>query len=91
MLKTFRGGLHVPENKNTSSCPIENLPSPKYVSIPMQQHIGAPATPLVSKGDRVKKGQLIAKAADGLSVNIHASISGVVIGAKDGVISIKAE
>ncbi|MDR0599026.1 MAG: 4Fe-4S dicluster domain-containing protein [Treponema sp.] len=50
---------------------------PKKVRIPCSQHIGAPALPVVSAGDRVERGQLIAKAAEGKpSANIHASISG---------------
>ena len=61
------------------------------VNIPTRQHIGVPAKTIVKLGDRVQKGQIIAKASEGLSVNIHASISGVVIGANDGVISIKAD
>ena len=79
MLKTFKGGLHVPDNKNTRDCPIINIPAPKKVYIPMQQHIGAPALPLVSKGDYVKKGQLIGNFENGLSCPIHASVSGTVI------------
>lgn len=78
MLKTFKGGLHVPDNKNTRSCVIENLPAPSKVYIPMQQHIGAPAVPLVSKGDYVKKGQLIGNFENALSCPIHASVSGTV-------------
>ena len=49
------------------------------VEIKMSQHIGAPSIPVVNTGDTVKAGQLIAKAADGLSVPQHASISGKVI------------
>ena len=78
MLKTFKGGLHVPDNKNTHACPIEKLPAPARVYIPMQQHIGAPAQPLVQKGDYVKKGQLIGNFENGLSCPIHASVSGTV-------------
>ena len=78
MLKTFKGGLHVPDNKNTHDCPIVKLPAPAKVYIPMQQHIGAPAQPLVQKGDYVKKGQLIGNFENGLSCPIHASISGTV-------------
>lgn len=78
MFKTFKGGLHVPDNKNTRDCPIVNLPAPSKVAIPMQQHIGAPAMPLVSKGDYVKKGQLIGNFENGLSCPIHASVSGTV-------------
>jgi len=78
LLKTFKGGLHVPDNKNTRECSIINIPAPAKVYIPMQQHIGAPAIPLVSKGDYVKKGQLIGNFENGLSCPIHASVSGTV-------------
>jgi Na+-translocating ferredoxin:NAD+ oxidoreductase RnfC subunit len=49
------------------------------VILPLQQHLGAPATPLVDKGSRVRKGQLIADVAEGkMGAAIHASIDGVV-------------
>lgn len=51
----------------------------KQVTIPFQQHIGKPATPVKQVGDRVKKGELLAAAAEGLSANIHASIGGVIL------------
>ena len=50
----------------------------KKVKIPMSQHIGAPAVPIVVKGEKVEKGQKIAEAGDGLSVPVHSSISGMV-------------
>ena len=50
----------------------------KKVKIPMSQHIGAPAVPIVVKGEKVEKGQKIAEARDGLSVPVHSSISGTV-------------
>ena len=78
MLKTFKGGLHIPDCKNTKDCAILPYPAPSKVSIPMQQHIGAPATVLVAKGDYVKKGQLIGNFENGLSCPIHASVSGTV-------------
>ena len=78
MLKTFKGGLHVHDNKNTRFCPVIDIPSPKKVSIALQQHIGAPALPVVSKGDYVKKGQLIGDFENGLSCPVHASVSGTV-------------
>ncbi len=68
----------MPDNKNTKDLPIVDMPSPAVVSIPMQQHIGAPAVPLVAKGDYVKKGQLIGSFENGLSCPIHASVSGTV-------------
>ncbi len=76
--KTFRGGLHVDSEKNTSGMPIVEFPSPDIVSIPMQQHIGAPATPLVAKGDHVRIGDVIGRFDQGLSCPVHASISGTV-------------
>ena len=68
----------MPDNKNTRNCPITDFPQPQKVAIPMQQHIGAPAVPLVAKGDYVKKGQLIGNFENGLSCPIHASVSGTV-------------
>ncbi len=79
MLKTFsKGGVHPPENKISASNPIEILPLPQKVSIPVSQHIGAPATVLVAKGDKVKVGQVIAQSAGFVSANIHSSVSGTV-------------
>ncbi|MBW6535741.1 MAG: electron transport complex subunit RsxC [Mariniphaga sp.] len=79
MLKTFKkGGVHPPENKLSSGKPIEVLPPPASVFIPVAQHIGAPATPVVSRGDTVKVGQIIAKSSSFVSTNIHSSVSGKV-------------
>lgn len=52
---------------------------PEQVIIPLSQHIGAPATPVVQKGDTVKAGQLIAQATGFVSANIHSSVSGTVV------------
>jgi electron transport complex protein RnfC len=79
MLKTFKiGGVHPPENKISANAKIEQLPLPKTVFIPVAQHIGAPALPVVNKGDVVKVGQLIAKSSSFVSTNIHAPVSGKV-------------
>ena len=78
MAKTFKGGIHVPDEKHTKNLPITEFPAPKTVSIPMQQHIGAPATPLVKKGDYVCVGQVIGRFDNGLSCPVHASVSGTV-------------
>ncbi len=79
MLKTFRlGGIHPPENKLSAAEQIRELPLPPVVFIPVGQHIGAPATPVVQKGDKVKAGQLIAKSTGFVSANIHSSVSGTV-------------
>ena len=68
MLKTFKiGGVHPPENKLSAAGKIQVLPIPEKVIIPLGQHIGAPATPIVQKGDKVKTGQLIAQASGTVS------------------------
>lgn len=80
MLKTFKiGGVHPPENKLSAGSKIQVLPIPEQVIIPLSQHIGAPATPVVQKGDNVKVGQLIAGASGFVSANIHSSVSGTVV------------
>jgi electron transport complex protein RnfC len=77
--KSFRGGAHPPEEKHWSEQQsIEALPLPEEVIIPLQQHIGAPAEPIVQKGDTVKTGQMIGKSEKFVSVPSHASISGTV-------------
>ena len=79
MLKTFSiGGIHPAENKLSADSAIQVLPIPQMVSIPIAQHIGAPATPIVKKNDVVKVGQLIAKSSGFVSANIHSSVSGTV-------------
>ena len=78
MAYTFRGGIHVEEYKNTRRCRIESLPAPEIVTIPLSQHIGAPATALVKKGDTVTIGQKIGDVTGGLGCPVHASISGTV-------------
>lgn len=79
MLKTFRkGGVHPSENKLSANAHIEVLPAPSSVFIPVGQHIGAPGTPVVKRGDEVKAGQLIAKSSSFVSTNIHSPVSGVV-------------
>ena len=78
MSLTFKGGLHPAENKITAKMPIEVMPKPQIVSIATSQHIGAPSTPLVKKGDRVLKGQMIGSVEGGLTCPVHASVSGTV-------------
>lgn len=78
-MKTFPvGGIHPPENKLTAGAKIGYLPIPGSVTIPVSQHIGAPATVIVSKGDNVKTGQPIATSKGFVSSNIHSSVSGKV-------------
>jgi electron transport complex protein RnfC len=79
VLKTFPiGGVHPPENKLSAAIPIEYLPVPETVIIPVSQHIGSPSIPVVNKGDSVKTGQVIATGKGFVSANIHSSVSGKV-------------
>ncbi len=80
---TFRGGLRLEEHKNTRECRIETLPPPALVTIPLQQHIGAPCKPVVAVGDKVCVGQLIGDAGTGLYCPVHSSVSGEVIAIED--------
>lgn len=84
MLRTFPlGGVHPPENKLSAKSKIAVLPIPQQVTIPLSQHIGAPAVAIVKKGDTVKVGQLIAKAGGFVSAAIHAPVSGTVFKVDD--------
>ena len=77
--KTFPlGGVHPSDSKLSADKPLVRLPLPKTVAIPLSQHIGAPAVPLVKAADRVKTGQLIARSEGFISANIHASVTGKV-------------
>ena len=79
MLKSFRiGGIHPPGNKISKDAPITTVPLPDSVTVPLSQHIGAPAEPCVGKGDYVKAGQLIGQAAGFVSANVHSPVSGQV-------------
>ncbi len=79
MLKTFKtGGVHPSENKLSEKQRIEVLTLPKVAYIPVSQHLGAPASVLVNRGEAVKTGQLIAKGEAFISANIHSSVSGKV-------------
>ncbi|ONF42419.1 electron transport complex subunit RsxC [Marinobacter lutaoensis] len=75
----FAGGIHPPENKQQStSRPIRPAGIPERLIIPLQQHIGQRAEPVVQVGDRVLKGQKIADVRSGLGVPVHAPTSGIV-------------
>ncbi|MDR2376447.1 MAG: electron transport complex subunit RsxC [Treponema sp.] len=81
MVNTFKRGLKLPTRKHaTEGKPVELVPSPRQVYIPVNQHFGAPNTCLVKTGDTVKRGQKIADGASPgpMTVPVHASISGVV-------------
>ena len=70
------GSTHIPHYKNTAGKPASVMPDAKEVLLPLSQHIGAPATPIVKVGDEVKVGQKIAEANGFVSSPIYASVSG---------------
>jgi electron transport complex protein RnfC len=76
---TFKGGVHPYEGKElTKDKPIRRFTPQGDMVYPLSQHIGAPAKPVVKKGDRVLKGQMIAEAGGFVSAHIYASVSGTV-------------
>ena len=78
-MKTFKmGGVHPEENKISTNAAIEEMPLPQQVVVLMNQHLGAPATPVVAKGDKVKVGQLIGEAQAFMCANVHSPVSGTV-------------
>ena len=79
VLKTFKkGGIHPAENKLSAGGPIQVLPIPEHVYIPVSQHLGAPAKPEVERGNMVRTGQLIASVNGFVSATVHSSVSGKV-------------
>ncbi|MFH1271932.1 MAG: electron transport complex subunit RsxC [Pseudomonadota bacterium] len=75
----IHGGIHPPEHKDLSNrTPIQPAPLPKRLVLPLTQHLGAPAEPCVTLGERVLKGQQIAVASGFVSAPLHAPTSGVV-------------
>lgn len=80
MFNTFRGGIHPPQRKTlTENLGIENLSVPQICHIPMLQHHGQPAEPVVKVGDIIREGELVGRAAVSGSANVHASVPGKVI------------
>jgi electron transport complex protein RnfC len=76
---SFRGGIHPPEHKlATEHQAVETLPLPPRVQVPMSQHIGAPAKPVVEKGAPVLTGTVIGEPQGRVSVPVHAPLSGTV-------------
>jgi electron transport complex protein RnfC len=73
------GGIHPPEHKAQSLAkPLADLALPAEIILPVSQHLGAPAEPIVEVGEHVLKGQLVAVGKQTISANVHASTSGVV-------------
>lgn len=78
------GGVHPPDNKSQSlQLPLGEIPLPLLLVIPLNQHLGTPAQPVVHVGDKVLAGQLIGAADGTFSANTHASTSGTVIAIED--------
>jgi len=76
---TFEHGIHPPEHKDvTAGLPIRRLPFAPHLVVPLSQHAGAPAVPLVKVGQEVVRGEPIARAAGFVSVPMHAPATGVV-------------
>ena len=71
----FLGNTRIPHNKNTAEMKPVKMTPPKEVLLSMQQHIGAPATPIVKVGEEVKVGQLIAEPSGYVSSPVYASVS----------------
>ena len=77
MWKTFsKGGIHPQENKLSARHPVHEADLPRQAVILLSQHIGAPATPIVARGDEVKVGTRIADPVGFVSAPVHASVSG---------------
>jgi electron transport complex protein RnfC len=78
-VKSFKGGVHPAEWKElTKNLSFEQMPNPNLVIIPLAQHIGKPANPIVKKKDEVKAGQIIAEAEGFISSPIHSPVSGII-------------
>lgn len=78
-LRTFRiGGVHPEENKLSSEAVTQVAKLPQQAIFPLSQHIGAPAKPVVKKGDKVKVGTLLAEAGGFVSAPVYSSVSGMV-------------
>jgi len=78
-IKSFQGGVHPYEHKMlTEDLPLEQMPNPKQIILPLSQHIGKPAKSLVAKKSTVNAGSLVAEAEGFVSAPIHSSVSGTV-------------
>ncbi len=87
-IHTFHGGIHPPEHKSRSlGHAIADAGIPPELVLPLSQHTGAPAEPVVAVGDRVLKGQMIAAARGFVSLPVHAPTSGTVTAVEDRLIA----
>ncbi|MCK6501790.1 electron transport complex subunit RsxC [Myxococcota bacterium] len=77
---TFRHGVHPDGAKEaTEHLPVERMPFVERYTVPLAQHLGAPAIPVVQPGQRVQRGQLVARAAAFVSTAHHAPVTGTVV------------
>jgi len=81
----IRGGVHTEEHKAVTATQaiVNNFPLPKKLYIPLQQHVGKPAEPLIRVGDEVLKGQLLAYSQGLISAPVHAPSSGIILDVND--------
>ena len=79
-------GAGVPHEKRTSGLETAVMPLPSKIVLSMSQHIGAPASPVVAKGDQVYVGTVVGKAGGFVSSDVHSGVSGIV----DGITTITA-
>ena len=87
IISKFRGGVHLPDRKSlTAGQSIQKAYLPDRLYLPLHQHIGASAEPVVAVGDSVLKGQVIAQASGYVSAPVHASSSGQVVAIEDHAI-----
>ncbi|MBE0506358.1 MAG: electron transport complex subunit RsxC [Marinospirillum sp.] len=78
--KSIRGGVHPADHKALSSdCKIRHFPAGEQLHVSLQQHLGAPSTPVVKVGDSVLKGQLIGASQGHISAPVHAPVSGRIV------------
>ncbi len=79
-IKTFPHGIHPPDSKETTAAKaLERMPPPEKVHIPLHQHFGNPAKPLVKKGEEILLGQKVGESTGLFSASIHSSVSGKVL------------
>jgi len=80
----FKGGVVLKEHKKDSTAiPVQPAKLPPTLILPLKQHIGTPAEPVIAVGDKVLKGQLIARASDAICAPLHAPSSGTVVAIAD--------
>ncbi|MDQ6964304.1 MAG: electron transport complex subunit RsxC [Mariprofundales bacterium] len=86
LIPLARPGVHPDDNKVSASLPIADAPLPSLLTLPVRQHIGEACEPIVTVGDRVLRGQKIAKSQGYISTPIHAPTSGRVVKIEENAI-----